>query len=504
MSDFLNFLKNELNQTIDEFKRITNTTETENGAYTYKSTLSNCLDLFYRSGGLRNSVSEDEIETLAENAYTENPDKAMKIFFYTRDIRGGLGERKVFRTIMKYMAEKHTESVRKNLIYFSEYGRWDDLVELYGKHSLDDDIIKIIKNQLDKDVEDMQNEKCISLLAKWLPSVNTSSYETRNTARSIAKALGYTERNYRKTLSSLRRYIDIVENRLREKDYTFEYSALPSRAMFCYRNAFLRNDNKRYSEYLENVSKGIEKINTSTLYPYDIVRSVLEKELDDEEITSLDTMWNSMKEVSGNENAIAVVDGSGSMYTDFCSPRPIDVALSLGIYLAEKNKGKFANHFITFSSSPRLVKIEGNNIAEKVDYCSQFNEVANTDIQAVFRLILETAIHNKLPQSEIPQTIYIISDMEFDYCARYGNQRCTNFEFAKKQFEKYGYKLPKVVFWNVASRNQQVPVTAHESNTVLVSGSSSSIFEMVQKDTANPLEFMNMVIESERYMPISA
>ncbi len=479
------------------------TAYTENGAVSNSSTDSECLNLFYRSGGLRNSVEDSEIFQLIEKAYLENANKAMKIFFYIRDIRGGLGERKVFRTIMRYLAENHTDSVRKNLIYFSEYGRWDDLLYLYDT-SLESDITRIIKEQLENDIENMKQNKEISLLAKWLPSVNTSSANTRILAKKLLKVLGYQEKEYRKTLSALRKYLKIVENNLREKDYSFEYSQLPSKAMFKYRNAFIRNDNERYTNYLEKVQNGEENLNTSTLYPYEIVRSVLTKKPSDEELNYLDTAWENMKQVFENENALAVVDGSGSMYSAFYNPRPIDVALSLGIYFAEKSNGRFKNHFITFSSRPKLVKIKGKNIYEKVNYCKQFNEVANTDIQAVFELILKTAVNNNLSQSELPKTLFIISDMEFDHCMTYGKNQITNFENAKRMFEKEGYKLPQVVFWNVASRNQHFPVKQHDSGSILVSGSSASIFDMVQGNEIDPMDFMNKVIESERYSVISA
>lgn len=481
-----------------------NITYTENGACTYLSSNSDCLDLFYRIGALRNSVSDEEIEKLAERAYAENPLKAMKIFFFARDIRGGLGERRVFRVIMKYMAEYHSESVRKNLELFSEYGRWDDLVMLYGENSLKNDIISVIKKQLTKDIEDMQAGKDVSLLAKWLPSVNTSSERTRILARKICAELGYSEKNYRKTLSSLRKYIDIIENRLREKDYTFSYEKQPSRALFFYRNAFIRNDNERYMNYLESVNKGETKMNTSTLYPYDIVREALRPNLSSSDIKSLDTSWNNMKDISENENAIAVIDGSGSMYGGVGSPKPYEAALALGIYFAEKSHGKFANHFITFSTRPRLIEIKGKNICEKARYAASFNEVADTDIQAVFDLILDTAVKNHLPQSELPSRIYIISDMEFNYCVCFGKDECTNFELAKYKYAKMGYNLPEVVFWNVNSYNQQVPVTMHESGAALVSGSTPAIFDMVKSGEMSPLKIMNDIIDSERYKPISA
>lgn len=196
-----------------------------------------------------------------------------------------------------------------------------------------------------------------------------------------------------------------------------------------------------------------------------------------------------------------VIDGSGSMYSR-TDPMPATVALSLGIYYAERNTGAFRNHFITFSERPQLVEIKGKTILEKVRYCSQYNEVANTNIQKVFELILQTAVKNKVPQSEMPSTLYIISDMEFDYCTK--GAELTNFEYAKKIFAEAGYQLPKVVFWNVQSRNQQQPVTQNEEGVALVSGCSPRIFNMLQSGNLSPLGYMLEILGTERYAKIAA
>ena len=352
----------------------------------------------------------------------------------------------------------------------------------------------------------MNEQKQVSLLAKWLPSVNASSIETKNFARKIAFDLGISEPEYRKTLSSLRKYIDILESRLCKKDYTFDYSKQPSNAMLKYRKAFLRNDNERYTKFIEDVVKGNKKLNAGTLYPYQIVNKIKKNifSLSDDEKKSLDATWKSLSNIENSQNAIAVIDGSGSMYWSSQSVIPADVAISLGIYFAEHNKGAFKNHFITFSMTPKLVEIKGNDIYEKVKYVSSFNECANTNIQAVFDLILDTAVKNKTPQEELPETIYIISDMEFDECARNGQNKFTNYETAKQKFNKKGYALPNVVFWNVNSRVSQVPVTMHENGTALVSGATPQIFDMVKSGDINPLSIMMDILNSERYSNITA
>lgn len=487
---------------LESLKRKSNLTQTENGALTYKSTESDCLDLFYQAGAMRNASKKD-IASLVMRAYAENSVTAMKILFFARDIRGGLGERRFFRMAMEHLANCYPDSVRKNLMFVPEYGRWDDLLVFYNIPALHSDVVRIISRQLKEDTAAMNDGEAVSLLAKWLPSVNASSEETKALARRISKELGMQERNYRKKLSSLRKYIDIIENRLREKDYTFEYSAQPSRALLFYRNAFIRNDKERYFNFLNEVNCGKSKLNTSTLYPYDIVRQALKRNTSDERY-SLDTSWKSLNDIDNAQNAIAVVDGSGSMYGNGGSPKPYEAALALGLYFAEHNKGAFANHFITFSMHPRLVEIKGRDITEKVKYAASFNECANTNLQAVFDLILDTAVTDRLPQSELPETIYIISDMEFDTCVYDSSKHITNFKAVERQFAAKGYKLPKVVFWNVASRNQQVPVKMHQSGAALVSGASPAIFDMVKEGEMNPFKLMNEIIGSERYDRITA
>lgn len=493
---------------LNSIKKEANLTTTENNALTYYSTLSDCLDLFYRIGALR-QANEQEITSIIERAYTENKDYTFRILFFARDIRGGLGERRVFRISMDYLAKTHTDSVLKNLELFSEYGRWDDLINLYNCNVkvIQKSIISIIKQQLNKDIQNMNSNNSISLLAKWIPSINASNKDTISLAKKISKELNMSYKEYRQTISKLRKYLDILENRLRTKDYSFDYSKQPSKAMIKYRQAFFRNDADRYMNFLQSVKNGETKINTGTLYPYDIVRQILNNrgKISKNERTSLDVTWNSLPSVNIDKNSIAVIDGSGSMYMSYrCDLLPYQVAISLGLYFAEHSTGAFANHFITFSSNPRLVEVKGKDIVDKVNYISTFNECSNTNIQGVFDLILNTAIHQKLPQKELPDTIYIISDMEFDNCAYNNNQRCTNFDCAKQKFEQHGYKLPNVVFWNVASRNQQVPVTKHQSGALLVSGSTAKIFDMVQTDKLNPEQFMLDIINGERYNKIFA
>lgn len=486
---------------LNMLKAENNIAYTENGALTNRSSMSHCVDLFFTAGAMRNQTDE-QIEDAVIKAYYENPEKTMKIVFFARDVRGGLGERRFFRVAMKTLAKEAPEAVKRNIPLVAEYGRYDDLCVLLDTCCADA-AVKEISRILDADLEAMANRENVSLLAKWLPSVNASSAKTVMQAKKLCKALGMTERDYRRTLASLRSYIDIIENRLREYDYTFDYSKQPSKAMFKYRKAFMRNDGERYNNFISRVVNGEEKLHASTLFPYEIVRQAFGCS-DEAERASLDAAWRSLDEHGNGEencNAIAVIDGSGSM-TWGADVRPIDAALSLGIYFAEHNKGTFANHFITFSKHPQLVEIQGEDIASKVSYCSRFNEVANTDLEAVFELILSAAVKNKVAQSELPSRLYIISDMEFDFCIEGGNN-LTLFEAMKQKYASFGYVLPDVVFWNVNSRGQNIPVTFSETGAALVSGFSPAIFDMVKGGEVSPEVVMDNIIYSKRYEKVS-
>ncbi|MCL2153921.1 MAG: DUF2828 domain-containing protein [Oscillospiraceae bacterium] len=489
----LKFLKKEANMTL-----------TENRATTYATSSSDCLDLFATIGALRRET-ETEINARFDRAWAENADIAMKTLFFARDIRGGLGERHVFRTILRNMAYNRADTIAKNLWAVPEFGRFDDLLALLdtpAKYIA----LEYISSQFNEDMAALKNDGDVSLLGKWLPSVNAHNANTIRYGKMISKALGLAEAEYRKSLTALRAKIAIIENNIREQDYTFDYAKQPSKAMFKYRKAFMRNDGERYKEYLSSVERGEAKMNVGALLPYEIIRSAFNGgysvgNITADERRSMDVTWKAQNDFTRGENSLVVVDGSGSMYGG-ADPKPAAVALSLGIYFAERNSGAFQNHFITFSENPRLVEIKGKDIYDKVKYAASFNEVANTNIQKVFELILRTAVKNKLPQNELPSTLFIISDMEFDACV--GGADITNFEYAKKEFARNGYTLPTVVFWNVASRNQQQPVTMNERGVVLVSGASPRVFSMISSGNLSPYAFMLDTLDAERYAKIIA
>ena len=493
----LQYLKNEMNKTV-----------TENGAVTELTTYSDCLDLFATVGALR-EADEAEITQRFVRAYTENKDTATRILFYARDVRGGLGERRAFRICLNWLANNAPATVMKNIALISEYGRFDDLLALLGTRC-EGYAIDLIRELLFADLAALERDEAVSLLAKWLPSINTSSPEAVKNAKRIARALGMSDAQYRKSLVALRARIRLLENNLRERDYTFDYEKQPSRALFKYRKAFVRNDSERYSAFLDRAVKGEAKLNASNIAPYELVRPLLTdnfyggfmRGVTPEEAASLNATWASLTDFECSGNTLAVIDTSGSMYYSYAGAFPAAVALSLGLYFAEHNKGAFGGHFIEFSENPRLIEVKGDNFVDRLRYVASFNEIANTNIEALFDLVLDTAIKNDLPQSELPDRMVIISDMEFDSCCY--NSELSNFENAKTRFEAAGYKLPQVVFWNVASRNRHQPVTMNEQGVTLLSGCTPRLFSMVTDKITTPYEFMIETLDSERYRNISA
>ena len=482
---------------LEVLKKTANKTYTENGAVAHRTSGKDCLDLFAAIGALRRADDQNICSRFLK-AYAENPDLAMKILFYARDVRGGLGERRVFRSILTWLASNEKGSVVRNLPYIAEYGRWDDVLVLL-KTPCRKEALALLEEQFREDLAALEDGGDISLLGKWLPSVSASNQEMVVMAKMIAKSFGLSDRDYRKALTGLRARIRIIENNLREKDYTFDYSKQPSKAMFKYRKAFLRNDGERYAAFMDKVDRGEAKLHTGTLMPYELVERAYD--CSEEERRSLDVTWRTLEDFTTDENALVAADGSGSMYWG-SKPMPAAVAQSLAIYFAEHNKGKFHNHFLTFSMTPQLVEIKGEDFVEKVRYCRTFDECANTNLEAVFDLILQAAAENHVPRAEMPAKLYIISDMEFDHCVK--NSSMTNFENAKASYAAAGYILPDLVFWNVDSRHEQQPVKENDRGVALVSGNSPRIFSMVMDGELNPYDFMLSVIDTERYAPIAA
>jgi len=479
---FMNALESEMN-----------VTETLNGAKAYKSTLNACLDLFGKIAACRNDVKQ--AQKLFAHAYAENPETATRILFWVRDIRGGgQGEREVFRNLFKYLVEENGEIGAKLVSLVPVYGRWDDLLVLENTSAWET-VLNAIQNQLNLDRVSYKAGEAVSLLAKWMPSINASSKDTKRLGRKISAHLGMTEREYRKVLSNLRTHINVVEKAMCSKEWSaIDYSKVPSRAAFMYRKAFAKQDATRYAEYLSAVEKGEAKINASTLYPYDIVEQYLYKGARNDK--TIDLQWEALPNyMEGKEfNGLVVADVSGSMYG-----RPMAVSISLATYIAERNTAEvWKNKFLTFSERPELQSIVGSTIGKRIDNLSRAAWGMNTDLMAVFKTVLDAGVKNDVPAEEMPSKLIIVSDMQFDQCCR-SNKR-TNFEQIQKLYRKAGYEMPQLVFWNVNAIGGNVPIKAHDTGTCLVSGCSPSILKSVLTDSVlTPVDTMNETVYTERY-----
>jgi len=427
--------------------------------------LNYCVDLYGVINASRNNLGG--ILKLFIKAYDENPRLALKILMYSRDIRSGAGERSVFRHIFKYLCMNESEVARQLVPFIIEIGRWDDIF-VGLKTPIENTILEIVETQLDEDLLSLKDDGNVSLLSKWMPSINTSNRRTVNMGKYLAKKLGMDLATYRKTLSGLRKG-RIIENNLREKDYTFNYENVPSLAMHKYVKAFFRNDNERYNEYLASVNRGEAKINVSSLYLYDIINEY-SYGMSQEEKMAMQVKWDNYPRNNNLGNTIVVRDGSGSM--TYPNGLPLRVATSLSIYFSELLEGEFKNKFITFSSSPELVEFKSKSLYQKLQKTYMYNECSNTNISKVYDLLLEVY---KGEKENVIDRIIIVSDMEFDE----GVDCESTFETFKKKFDKLEVKMPEVIYWNVAARNIHFATCENQPNIRFVSGSSSKILDSI-------------------------
>lgn len=476
-------------------KNENNFTLTENGGVTAKSTMSKVYDMFALGGAYRQRTNED-ILNLFTSAFKEDKLLAMKCLFYLRDVRGGQGERRFFRVAMKYLANKEPDLVKALIDLIPEYGRWDDLYEIFDT-PVENYAARLMYDQIAKDLK-TENP---SLLAKWLKSENTSSAESRRLAAKTRQHFNMSPERYRKMLSSLRKKINIVESKMSSNDWkSIEYDKIPSKASANYSKAFDRHDHKRFSEFVSNDK---QKVNTSTLYPYEIVckaRSFYGG--NNVERDFINKLWENYRNSNKYEfNSLVVVDTSASMTWGTSSAKPIDVATSLGIYAAEKLTGPFAGHYISFSRNPRLVEVTGCDFVTKVKQIVSADLCENTDIEKTFDMILQTCVKYDLKQKDLPKSIIVISDMEFDTATRCGYKYGTDMDVINKKWALFGYETPNLVFWNVNARNDRIPMTEKEGVT-FVSGCSPVIFDMVMKGKTG-FDLMIDTLDSERYKPIS-
>ena len=488
---------------------------TENGAFAYDSTAQGAmLDLFSQIGALR-PRTEREIEQKFAAAFKEDKLLATKMMFYAGDIReGGLGERRTFRICLHWLAENHPEIVVKNIQLIPFYNRFDSLFTLVGTEC-ESVMWELVAETLTKDVRAMKastksKHVPVSLLAKWMPSENTSSAKTRALANKAMRALKLGPRTYRRMLSALRKHIGITERMMSAGEWgMIDYAKVPSYAMHNYGSAFAKHDHERFDAYLKSVNKGEVKINAGTLYPYDLVEKYMGKGYSyrngyraygDCSVASLEdavveAQWRALPNyLTKPMNAVVMADVSGSM----CG-RPMATSVGLAIYFAQHNTGAFHNQYMTFTNDPHFINIkEGASLLQNVQQVASAGVGYSTNLEAAFREVLNVAVRNWVSPDEMPETIVVISDMEIDKYMRPGR----HWDFLKTMralYTAHGYKLPKIVMWNVNARKDTV--LSQSEDVIFISGQSASSFKALCQnlDGVTAYELMLQVLNGKAY-----
>jgi len=465
------------------FEAVNAQAKTDNGAKAHFSSLSKCLDLFYLAGASRGKNIEKEFL----DALIENQDVALRILQWLRDVRGGAGERQLFRNLLKFAyanagKAEVIQALNTLLTKIPEIGRFDDLLWVSENiPQMSDFASHIYKTEL---------QEGNGLAFKWVPIKG-------NTAKKVRKMLGFKkEADWRKYIVAGRK---TVEQSMCAKEWdTIEFNKVPSVASARYQKAFGRNATERYGKYLESLKKGETTIHASAVYPHDIYKSVYQGNAEIAE-----QQWNALPNyMEGSEERILpLIDVSRSMYKSAGGDRYlqcVDVAISLGWYIASRSEGIFKDVFMTFESSPRLLKIDAGSLKQRFDLISKAPWGGSTNIQAAFKLILDAAKDVNLDPSQMPTTLVILSDMQFN-CSNVEGKSVTAFDMMKKEFEAAGYQIPKIVFWNLNAANTSKPVTKHETGTAMVSGYSPSIMKSVLGKASNPEEVMLETVMIERY-----
>ena len=455
---------------------------TQNGMKTRKSSANSCVDLFYNIGASRGK----DIVPAFTAAYVENPDLALRIAQWARDVRGGSGERQVFRDILAYLEKNNSADATRLLGKIPEVGRWDDVFVFNSKE---------LKSRAYTMLGDALRARN-GLAAKWTPRKG-------NTAREIREFFGMTPKQYRKSLVTL---TNVVETQMCANDWdNINYSHVPSVAHARYKKAFGRHGTT-YAEYVSKLVKGEAgvKINASAIFPYDVLKGRIgARTWTKQDLDVVQAQWEALPNYIGDANVLPMVDSSGSMtcpaggYSSKSGMSCLEVAISLGLYFADKNKGKFADCFLTFSNNPKLINLKGN-INQKIDQMNT-GEVANTNLHAAFDLILKTAKDNKVPQAEMPETLVIFSDMQFDSCVKHDDSAI---QMIERKYKDAGYELPKVVFWNLNAAYGNTPVKFDKSGTALVSGFSPAVAKGIlsgSMDDFTPEAIMLKTVMVDRY-----
>lgn len=505
-----------MNTFMETLTNATNFDRTANGALAHKSTRSMVYDMFALGGAYRKRSEEDCI-LLFKNAYAENPELALKCLFYLRDCRGGQGERRFFRVCFNWLCHEDPQAALRNLVHLSEYGRWDDLLYTTYNTILFANALEEVKRQLALDVQC----KTPSLLAKWLPSENASSMETKRIAHEVRRFLGMSHKEYRQILSALRKRINVLERLMSANKWDeIEFDKIPSKAGLVYKNAFARRDiiAKKYETFAKSENT---KVNAKTLFPYEVVAKAIQKcdwryesKLSDTDRAMIEKYWNNLPDYLNGEpcSMMCVVDTSGSM-TGHEANAPLNIACSLGIYCAERVGGPFKDHYISFSSEPQLIKIEGVDFVDKVCRIYRTNLCENTDLVKTFDMLKQIALTPGVNKEDIPKTLVVISDMQID-CSGTSNwtrghyervnqwtteNTATEMEKLREEWAECGLTLPKLVYWNVnASKNT---ILDDGPDVSFVSGASPIIFQQVLTGKTG-YDLMMDKLMSERYAAI--
>jgi hypothetical protein len=481
------------------------TVTTENGALGFKTTGHYLLDFSYSVPAMRNNP--ESFFELFDKSMAEDRNNTLRFVLFLRDIKHGMGERNSYRHLLVHMSDKFSDVLHKMIVNcdLASFGRFDDLIYLYDKSKslqVKDDIRLLIINQLEDDENNFKEGNKISLLAKWLPSENASSKETKRLAKVVRKEiLCISPKEYRKVLSELRNYMNVVEVKISANKWDkVDYEAVPSKANLKYRNAFLAHDMERRVEFLQALKNGEKKINSNSMFLYDIIHSYVGSRWLYSEVpvdNTLEQLWKS-QDKHHISNTLVVRDGSGSMLTQVSSDvSALDIADSLTLYLSENNSGEFKNKFITFSRKPKFVDLTGTDrLCDKLTILRKNTDCSNTNIELTFDSILNTAVKANISKEEMPKQILIVSDMEFDSCIYYDE---ILFESIGKKFNDKGYEMPKLVFWNVCSRTNSIPLTSNKNGVILISGFSKNLVDMVTSGELDPYKTLIKQLQVSRY-----
>lgn len=522
-----------------------NLSVTDNGALVYKTTGKPFVDLNFSLSSFRSANGQklqDLIDKFAK-CYHENPVLAWKYLFYVGDIREGAGERKAFLEMFKFMIKEESQYIVAGMLkLIPEYTRFDVWFKIWeavkeiavsGPEynyllSFHDIIGYLVDKQWQEDVRGMINGEEISLLAKWMPSINTSSKRTKSLAFDAMEMLGFNpasavhQKHYRQTLSQLRAYINVVEKNMSENDWQdINYEKIPSKAAIKYKAAFYRHDNSRYQNYIDKAVAGEKKFNASVTQPHEIIRQIRSGQYNNATSQTLEAAWKNLKNMMV-EDTIVVCDTSGSMgnYIGSTKVRAIDVSIGLAIYCAERLSGSMHNKFITFDYNPNFVSFSDGTLIEKMQSFRCIN-AGNTDIQAVFKLLADSYARGRIREIDMPSKILIISDMQFDTARRkqFGMVRSkfvehqhtdqqTLFDTIKEewaQITKGKVSMPKLIFWNVCDTDKDtIPMVENENGLILLSGFSTNILKMAMSGQYDPFAALLEILGSKRYLPVES